>query len=71
MERLPIRMVSSFAHGRLVLLYARMGRLEDARHHWQIFTESVRTPDPEIRPMIAEARAALASAEGVARSARR
>ena len=60
-----------FAHRRLVLLYARMGRLEDARRHWQIFTATVRTPDPELEPLIAEARAALMSAEGMAKSARR
>ena len=60
-----------FIHRRLVLLYARTGRLEDARRHWQVFSETVRTPDPEIQPLIAEARAALASAEGMARSARR
>ena len=63
--------VAPFAHRRLVLLYARMGRLEDARRHWQIFSETVRTPDPEIQPLIAEARAALVSAEGMAKSARR
>jgi len=60
-----------FAHRRLVLLYARMGRLEDAKRHWQIFSEAVRTPDPEIQPLIAEARGALASAEGIAKSAKR
>ncbi len=57
-----------FAHRRLVLLYARMGRIEDAKRHWQIFTETCRTPDREIEPLIAEAHAALASAEGMARS---
>ena len=60
-----------FAHRRLVLLYARMGRIEDAKRHWQIFSETMQTPDPEIQPLIAEARAALVSAEGMARSARR
>lgn len=60
-----------FAHHRLVLLYARTGRLEDAKRHWKIFSETVRTPDPEIQPLITEARSALASAEGMARSARR
>jgi len=60
-----------FAHRRLVLLYARMGRFEDARRHWQIFSETVRTPDPELRPMIEEARLALGSAEAMAKSARR
>ena len=68
----PVRgIVVPFAHRRLVLLYARMGRLEDAKRHWKIFSETVRTPDPEIQPLIAEARAALASAEGLAKSARR
>jgi tetratricopeptide (TPR) repeat protein len=61
----------AFAHRRLVLLYARMGRLEDARRHWQVFAETVRTPDPELEPLIEEARAALASAEGMAKSTRR
>jgi hypothetical protein len=58
--------VVPFAHRRLVLLYSRMDRLEDARRHWRIFTEMVRTPDPEIQPLIAEARAALRSAEEAA-----
>ena len=52
--------------GRLVLLYARMGRIEDAKRHWRIFTETVRTPDSEIQPLFAEAREALASAEKLA-----
>jgi hypothetical protein len=60
-----------FAHRRLVLLYARMGRIEDAKLHWQIFSEAMRTPDPEIQPLIAEARAALAGAEGIAKSSAR
>ena len=60
----------SFAHRRLVLLYARLGRLDDARRHWEAFTAAFRTPDPELRPLIEEARVALASAEGVAKSTR-
>jgi len=60
-----------FIHRRLVLLYARMGRLEDARRHWQAFSETVLTPDPAIQPLIADARAALASTEGMAKSGRR
>jgi tetratricopeptide (TPR) repeat protein len=70
-ERLPLRMTSSFAHLRLVMLYARMGRLEDAKRHWRIVSETVRTPDPEIRPLIEEARGVLTSAEGMAKSTRR
>jgi tetratricopeptide (TPR) repeat protein/predicted Ser/Thr protein kinase len=54
------------AHRRLVLLYAGMGRIQDAQRHWRIFTEMFRTPDPEIRPLIEEARAALRRAEEAA-----
>ncbi len=69
-ERVAMRMASSFAHRRLVMLYARMGRIEDAKRQWQILTATVHTPDPEIRPLIEEARAVLASAEGMAKSTR-
>ncbi|HET9327885.1 MAG TPA: protein kinase [Candidatus Eisenbacteria bacterium] len=58
------------AHRRLVLLYARMGRIDDARRHWQLFSETVRTPDPEVESLIAEARDALRNAEAATRSAR-
>jgi serine/threonine protein kinase len=61
----------AFAHARLVLLYTRLGRLDDARRHWRILSETAAHPDPAVQPLIAEAHAALASAEGVARSARR
>jgi len=61
----------SFAHRELVLLYARMGRLEDARRHWEIFSATFTRPDPEMAPRVEEARAALASAEAMARSVRR
>jgi serine/threonine-protein kinase len=53
----------SFAHQRLVVLYARTGRLEDARRHWKIFSETFTNPDPEVRHLIGEARDALAEAE--------
>jgi tetratricopeptide (TPR) repeat protein len=53
----------SFAHQRLVMLYARMGRPADARQHWQVFSETFTTPDPEMVHLVDEARAALASAE--------
>ena len=65
------RMAYSFGHRRLVLLYARMGRLEEARRHWEIFSETFTRPDPEMVPLVDEARAALANAESMARSARR
>ncbi len=65
-ERLPLRMISSMAHRRLVLLYTRMGRLEEARRHWEIFSATCTRPDPEMLPQIEEARAALVSAEAMA-----
>jgi len=57
------RMAFSFGHQRLVLLYARMGRLQEARQHWEIFQQTFTDPDPELHPMIDEARQALAKAE--------
>jgi tetratricopeptide (TPR) repeat protein len=66
-----LRMASSFAHRRLVLLYARMGRMEDARRHWKSFSEAFTRPDPEMKPLVEEARAALASAEAMGRTSRR
>jgi len=53
----------AFAHQRLVVLYARMSRLEDARRHWKIFSETFTNPDPEVRHLIDEAREALAEVE--------
>jgi tetratricopeptide (TPR) repeat protein len=66
-----IRMASSFGHRRLVFLYARIGRLEEARRHWKIFSATFTHPDPALAPLVEEARVALASAEGMAKSARR
>jgi hypothetical protein len=66
-----IRMASSFGHRRLALLYTRLGRREDARRHWEIFSTTFTHPDPEMKLLVEEARAALASAEGIARTARR
>ena len=57
------RMASAFGHRRLVLLYARVGRLQDARRHWEIFQQAFTTPDPDLLPMIEEARQTLAAAE--------
>ena len=57
------RMASSFGHRRLALHYARVGRLQDAKRHWGIFEQTFTNPDPELRPMIEEARHALAKAE--------
>jgi tetratricopeptide (TPR) repeat protein len=53
----------SFAHQRLVLLYARLGRLDEARRHWRVFSDTFTNPDPELVHLVDEAQAALASAE--------
>ena len=57
-----------FAHHRLVLLYSKMGRVEDARRHWEIFEKTFTNPDPELVPMVEEARRALEEAEAKAAS---
>jgi tetratricopeptide (TPR) repeat protein len=65
------RIAYSYAHRRLVLLYARMGRLEEARRHWEIFSATFTRPDPEMLPLVEEARAVLAGAEAMAGGQRR
>ena len=65
------RIASSFGHRRLAILNARMGRLQAAQRHWRAFSEAFAHPDPEMAPLVAEARAVLAGAEGMAKSARR
>lgn len=53
----------SFAHRRLVLMYSEMGRIEDARRHWEVLENTLTNPDPELVPMIEEARRAREEAE--------
>ena len=62
-EILSRGLVYSFAHQRLVVLYARMGRVDDARRHWLILRATFTRPDPELVPLVEAARAALAKAE--------
>ena len=52
----------SFAHQRLVVLYARMGRVEDAERHWEIFNETFTNPDPDLVHLVDEARDVVAAA---------
>ena len=52
----------SFAHQRLVVLYARMGRVEDAERHWEIFSETFTNPDPDLVHLVDEARDVVAAA---------
>ena len=56
------------AHHRLVMLYSKMGRVEAARRHWENFEKTFTNPDPELVPMIDEARQALEEAEAKAAS---
>ncbi|MEO5617859.1 MAG: protein kinase family protein [Candidatus Eisenbacteria bacterium] len=65
------RIAYSYAHRRLVLLDLRMGRVEEARRHWDLFSATFTRPDPEMLPLIEEARAALVSAEAMARGQQR
>ncbi len=53
----------SFAHQRLVMLYARMGRPADARRHWQVFSTTFTESDPEMQHFVDKARAAVPSLE--------
>ena len=48
-----------YAHQRLVMIYARMGRREDAERHWRAFSAEFTNPDPEVRHLLDEARAAI------------
>jgi hypothetical protein len=51
--------VLALLHQRLILLYARMGRLTEARQHWEILERTVTRPDARMQTLMAEARAAL------------
>jgi hypothetical protein len=57
-------------HCRLALLYARMGRIPDAERHLAAVETAWDRPDPEVRRMLEETRAAVANARGMARPER-
>ncbi len=44
---------------RLARVYEEMGELAQARQAYELFVESWRDADPELQPMVAEARAAV------------
>ena len=46
--------VYSFAQRRLAGLYARLGDVEAAERHWQIFLSTFTTPDEELRWMVTQ-----------------
>jgi tetratricopeptide (TPR) repeat protein len=58
-EGAATRLPASFAHQRLVVLYAGLGREADARRHWTAFSKTFTRPDPDLRRLIDQARAAL------------
>ena len=61
----------SFVHRRLVLLDARLGRVAEARRHWETLSRTCTHPDTDLARGLEDARAALASAEAVAGSRKR
>jgi tetratricopeptide (TPR) repeat protein len=46
---------SPFAHRRLALWYAALGKSDTAAAHWKSFTESLNTPDPEVAALLGQA----------------
>ncbi len=64
-------LVHSFAHQRLVMLYSHMGRLAEAERHMAILERDFTRPDPDVRHLLDEARAAVGYSQGTARSATR
>jgi hypothetical protein len=56
-----------YAHQRLVMLYARMGRREDAERHWREFSAAFTHPDPELKHLLDDSRAAIMSLRGMQR----
>jgi hypothetical protein len=60
-----------FALRRLVMLEARLGRLDEARKHLDALAAMVTRPDAEFRPLLAQAGQALATAEATARRVQR
>jgi hypothetical protein len=55
----------AFVRSKLVLTYVRLGRLDDARRHWEKLERDVDKPDPEVAALMANTKAALTSAEAM------
>jgi hypothetical protein len=64
-----LSLTHSFARLRLVMLYARMGRAEAAERHFAVLERDCTNPDPDVRRLLDEARAAVRSARGMTKSA--
>jgi tetratricopeptide (TPR) repeat protein len=48
-----------FAHQRLVIIYAKLGKAEEARQHWSILERTFTQPDSELVPLVEQARKAI------------
>jgi tetratricopeptide (TPR) repeat protein len=53
----------SFAHYRLVHLYSQLGKEVESRRHYDAFRAIFTEPDPELAPMLEEARLAVTTSE--------
>ena len=53
----------SFAHYRLVHLYSQLGKEVESRRHYDAFRAVFTEPDPELAPMLEEARLAVTTSE--------
>jgi tetratricopeptide (TPR) repeat protein len=60
-ERLQRAVFCVFAHQRLVVLYAGMGRHDKAREHWRLLSATCTRPDPPVRQLLAEAKTMVSS----------
>ena len=57
-------LLGPFAHQRLAILYAQMGRQDDARRHLEALERAWQRPDPGLERLLGEARSAVGSAAG-------
>jgi len=54
-----------YAHQRLVMIYARMGRLNDAERHWEEFSATFTNPDPEVKHLLDDTRDVIQELRGI------
>jgi hypothetical protein len=59
-----------YAHQRLVMIYAGMGRGDDAERHWHAFSAVFTNPDPDVKHLLDDARAAIEGMRSMARPER-
>jgi serine/threonine-protein kinase len=59
----PYGAAHSYLRQHLIVLLARLGRVDEARRHWETFRTTFTNPDPEYAHLTDEARAALEAAD--------